>query len=94
MCKWGTEEKVWVRISADLSCTGKEKWKHVLVDKCIAPIVRALQKENIDMRGSCCGHECKVGDIHLQDGRVLIIADYGVYDKNRDRIIELLNKES
>ena len=94
MCKWGTEKLVWVKIPADLSCTGKEKWKHASIDSCIAPIVKALQEGDIDMRGSCCGHECNVGDIHLQDGRVLIIADYLTYDKNRDEIIRLLNKES
>jgi len=61
-----------VRIPADLSCTGKAKWKRARIDTCIAPIVRALQKAGIDMRGSCCGHGGD-GNIHLEDGRILII---------------------
>lgn len=27
------------------------------------------------MRGSCCGHGKDFGDIHLQDGRVLVVTD-------------------
>lgn len=62
-----------VKIPADLSCSGKTKWKKVGIDACVASIVRALQRAGIDMRGSCCGHGKRPGDIHLQDGRVLII---------------------
>jgi len=75
MCKWGTWEKVKVKIPADLSSTGKEKWKEVNIDKCIAPLIRALQEGGIDMRGSCCGHGKDFGMIHLQDGRVLVITN-------------------
>lgn len=73
MCEWGIYEVVRVKIPADLSCIGKERWKYTKIDKCIAPLVRALQKGGIDMRGSCCGHSKVDGHIHLQDGRVLII---------------------
>ena len=66
-------ELVRVKIPADLSSTGRTKWKFAQVDKCIAPIVRALQQAGIDMRGSCCGHGEVDGDIHLQDGRVLVL---------------------
>ncbi len=62
-----------VKIASDLSVTGKTKWKYALIDACIAPIIKALQKGNIDMRGSCCGHGSNIGDIHLQDNRYLII---------------------
>jgi hypothetical protein len=62
-----------VRIPADLSCMGAAKWKRAKIDACIAPIVRALQRGGIDMRGSCCGHGKTKGHIDLQDGRVLII---------------------
>lgn len=61
-----------VKISADLSCDGREKWKDCRIDECIAPIVQALQEAGIDMRGCCCGHG-EDGNIHLQDGRILII---------------------
>ena len=73
MCKWGTYKKVRVKIPADLSSTGKVKWKKMNIDSCIAPIVEALQKAGIDMRGSCCGHGKEIGHIDLQDGRSLII---------------------
>ncbi len=62
-----------VKIPADLSHTNKVLWKVVGIDYCIAPIVEALQKAGIDMRGSCCGHGENDGNILLQDGRVLII---------------------
>ena len=64
-----------VKIPADLSSTGKIKWRECSIDACIAPIVKALQEGGIDMRGSCCGHGEHEGDIHLQDGRTLIILD-------------------
>ena len=70
-----------VKIPADLSSTGKVKWKRALIDGCIAPIVRALQKGGIDMRGSCCGHGKGFGDIHLQDNRMLIIIPGQLYYK-------------
>lgn len=62
-----------VKIPADLSHTGKEFWKYAQIDHCIAPIVEALQKAGIDLRGSCCGHGESKGTILLQDRRVLVI---------------------
>ena len=70
-------ELVKVKIPADLSHTGKTLWKKMKIDKCMAPIVKALQEGGIDMRGSCCGHGKMDGDIHLQDGRILIIKKNG-----------------
>ncbi len=72
MCKGETEE-VLVKIPADLSSTGEEKWKLSKIDKCIADIVEALQKYGIDMRGSCCGHGKTNGYILLKDGRILYL---------------------
>jgi len=82
MCEFGKQTNVLVKIPADLSCNGKEKWKVVGIDSCIAEIVHALQKAGINMRGSCCGHGKIPGDIHLQDGRILIVAD-AFYLKNQ-----------
>jgi hypothetical protein len=73
MCEHGTDVIVSVKIPADLSCEGQEKWKNVGIDACIAPLVAALQAGGIDMRGSCCGHGIGSGYIDLQDGRVLLI---------------------
>lgn len=81
MCKHGTETIVKVKIPADLSCDGKEKWKDAQIDNYIAPLVKAIQDGGIDMRGSCCGHSDKHGWIELQDGRLLLIADQCSADK-------------
>jgi len=73
MCEWGEHELVRVHIDADLACEGRAKWKRMQIDKCIAPIVRALQEGGINMRGSCCGHGKGQGEIALSDGRALKI---------------------
>jgi hypothetical protein len=73
MCEWGDTCDVLVKIPEDLSCEGREKWKTCKIDRCIAPIVRALQEGGVDMRGSCCGHGKGPGHIGLQDGRGLLI---------------------
>ena len=73
MCQDRYSVKVRVRIDADLSCSGRAKWKMKPIDRCIAPLVEALQKGGINMRGSCCGHGRGDGDIELSDGRILII---------------------
>ena len=75
MCEWGIYTEVSVKIPADLSYNGREYWTTKKIDKCIAPIVKALQEGGIDMRGSCCGHGKGDGEILLQDGRVLIIKE-------------------
>lgn len=75
MCKHGDTVRVRVKISADLSHTGEAYFNEVWIDRCIAPIVDALQKAGIDMRGSCCGHGEGVGEINLQDGRDIYIFD-------------------
>ena len=43
------------------------------IDSCIASIVEALQNADINMRGSCCGHNILPGNIALEDGRVIAI---------------------
>lgn len=87
MCKHGDTVTVYVNVPADLSSTGKEKRKYMAIDRCIAPIVHALQISSIDMRGSCCGHGKRRfrwwpwkkadGYIDLQDGRCLVIKANG-----------------
>jgi len=44
------------------------------IDRCIAPIVRALNAWGIRTVASCCGHNNRPGSIILEDGRELIIA--------------------
>jgi hypothetical protein len=48
-------------------------WKMTEVDRCIAPIVKALNDSGIYTSGCCCGHGESNGSILLHDGRELII---------------------
>ena len=75
MCNWDDTVPVFVWIASDLACDGREKWKLKQIDRCIAPIVSALSKGGIRMRGSCCGHGKGDGKISFQDGRELIIQE-------------------
>lgn len=73
MCKWGTSELVQVTVPAHLSHTGKDRVDMIKIDKCIAPIVRALNEAGIRTDAACCGHGKGDGHILLYDGRELII---------------------
>jgi len=77
MCKWGTYEEVQVTVPADLSYTEKDRVDIKKIDKCIAPIVRALNEAGIKTRGCCCGHGKHDGYIHLWDDRILVIKKKG-----------------
>jgi len=79
MCKYGTNEAIYVKIPADLSASGFSRWKWASIDSCIASLVDALQSGGVDMRGSCCGHGGDFGSIALQDGRLLVITTESVY---------------
>ena len=74
MCAWGTHAAIDVLIPADLSATGHPRRRAVNVDACIAPIVAALDRAGIAMRGSCCGHGKADGEIELADGRRLVVS--------------------
>lgn len=87
MCEWGDTTTVRVKVPADLSATGKVRWKDAQIDSCIAQLVAALQTGGVDMRGSCCGHGEHLGDIHLQDGRILLIADGQQWFTRRGRYL-------
>lgn len=67
---------LWAKVPADLNCSGGEQWKSVHVDECVAPLVQMLQREGINMRGSCCGHGHREGYIHLDDGRALLVLSH------------------
>ena len=80
MCK-GKTVLLRVKIPADLSCDGRQRWKRVPIDSCIASLVEALQEGGVDMRGSCCGHGQRNGHIDLEDGRGLLILSPGENQK-------------
>ena len=44
------------------------------VDRCIAPIIVALNAAGLPTRASCCGHGRQPGRISLRDGREIFIA--------------------
>ena len=81
MCKPGETSYVLVKVPEDHSADGASKVKYVEIDRCIAPLVEALQHGGINMRASCCGHGKGAGTIYLQDGRILVIMDYEKFDK-------------
>ena len=61
MCKWGTVELL------------EYNKKAFEVDKCIAPLVRALNDAGIKTIARCCGHGKMHGNIALADGRELFV---------------------
>jgi len=88
VCEHDKKRTVWVKIPADLSATGFDRFKWEMIDECIAPIIQALQQGGVDMRGSCCGHGDTYGYIALQDGRQLLIFD----DKQYKKFVTLWNE--
>lgn len=73
MCAHGDTVTVMVTVDASLSWEGVTTLKEKRIDRCIAPIVTALEMAGIYMFGSCCGHGRSDGEILLVDGRTLII---------------------
>jgi hypothetical protein len=76
MCNWGETELLAVTIPKHLSHTGKSYQKTVDIDKCIYPIVKALNQGGISTIASCCGHGKIPGSIILEDNKELIITDF------------------
>lgn len=63
-CEHGDTVKVWVNANG---------WRQVEVDRCIAPIISALNSNGIPTYTSCCGHGAGTnGFIRLKD-RILIV---------------------
>lgn len=68
MCSRGFVAPVDLAVPDYTGCRNAE------VDLCIAPVVAALNGAGIRTVASCCGHGIRPGDIALEDGRELIIA--------------------
>lgn len=50
------------------------------IDPCIAPIVKALNDGAVPTVATCCGHGSEMGNIWLDDGRVLaLFSDWFTY---------------
>lgn len=69
MCKRG--DMVSVPQSDLPAYTGNDDM--VLIDRCMTPMVLALNRAGIVTISSCCGHGKEPGEIMLADGRKLII---------------------
>jgi hypothetical protein len=75
MCNWGETIGIKLIIPSNLSSSGKNKYKLCQIDTCIAPIIKALNENDIKTISCCCGHGSKNGWILLEDGRELIIKE-------------------
>lgn len=73
MCEWGDVVVLSVPMPASLSWNGELRWAEKGIDRCIAPIVQALNDAGIFTSNSCCGHGKCDGFILLHDGRELMI---------------------
>jgi hypothetical protein len=73
MCEHGNTVDLKVTVPADLSYTGQDRWAVKPIDRCIAPIVQALNDGGVTTVSSCCGHGKRPGVIALADGRTLVV---------------------
>lgn len=73
MCEHGDTVLVRVPVDARDSWTHELRWTFKAVDRCIAPIVQALNEGGVLTRTSCCGHGKENPEILLADGRVVIV---------------------
>lgn len=74
MCEHGDTTDVWVYVPASLSHTGRLRLALKPIDRCIAPVVDALNRYGVRTVTSCCGHGKDIGRIEMLDGRVLEIS--------------------
>ena len=74
MCQWNDTVPVRVFIQSQYSKTGVARWDEKPIDRCIAPLVAALNQAGFHTNASCCGHGKGWGNIALADGRELLIA--------------------
>ena len=64
---------VMCEIPAAYSHTGKRREKTCGIDKCLAPIVSALQAAGVGTVGCCCGHGRGTGEIIMENGTRLLV---------------------
>ena len=50
------------------------------IDRCLVPLIMALNRGGVRTRGCCCGHGEQRGYIVLADGRELVIFDPSMED--------------
>ena len=74
-CPCRQTSPIFMHRDADMSPTGREGMFNVEIDKCLVPIVKALQRAGINMRHVRCNEGRYPGLIQLADGRDLIIKE-------------------
>ena len=79
MCKWG--DTVIVEI----------KGIPQGIDRCIAPIVNALNMAGLETVASCCGHGKRPGIIALRDGREILIMPTYEDSRKVDKLFPPIN---
>jgi len=75
MCEWGDTVPVLVTVPAYLSHTGKARRCYKPIDRCLALLVRALNKAGLATANCCCGHGKHRPCINLADGRAILIIE-------------------
>lgn len=73
MCSHGDDVLLLVPIDPKLAHDDKFRWDYRGIDRCIAPIVEALNNAGVYTANCCCGHGKGDGSIALHDGRELVI---------------------
>ena len=69
MCKWGDSIVMEVTIPSHLSHSGETYKKKVGIDRCIAPLVKAMNEAGMVTDASCCGHGKQPPSIIFNDGQ-------------------------
>lgn len=81
MCSWGDVVKVQV---GD---------RQVDVDRCVAPIVKALNDGGVVTAMACCGHGKHEGFILLADGRVLAVLPQSAFkERGYQKVAEMFDR--
>lgn len=90
VCEHNDTVPMAVLIPAHQSHTGRERVAIKPIDRCIAPIVEALNRGGILTVASCCGHGQGPGSIVLADGRELYIAPDQEVSRELDAVLPCL----
>lgn len=72
-------------VEVEVHHVGEIRLGLVDVDRCIAPIIKALNKGGIATESSCCGHGERPGYIALSSGQEL------VFCKDKETAVKLIN---
>lgn len=67
-----------------------DDWSEQEIDRCIAPLVQALNDGGILTSSCCCGHGKELGHIWLRDGRILAIMPTGT---GKEEVVETLQRD-